>query len=352
MKPLHCKPDNRRFQALIGTGGIGSGMFFTLDGNCTLGREESRSGRFLEQRDYCKLHIICHYLKVLLGRNFPVIPVSKVGEDEVGRKLLAEMKETGLDLRFVQTDPDRPTMFSMCFLYPDGSGGNLTAANSACGQLEADFIWTAGPAFKQYAGCGLALAVPEVPLLTRKMFLEIAREQYFFTAASFTSVEITPALEMDLLSQVDLLSINLDEAATLVHRSVSEGSVQSILSAAFDRFQNIHPGMSVMITGGKRGSWCNDGGQVHAQPALPVRVVSTAGAGDAFLAGVLCGITVGLTLPQSQELGTLVAGCSVTSPHTIHPALDRDLLAGLAVEFKPQLSKQVLDLVGIANVST
>ena len=50
---------------MIGTGGVGSGSFFALDGNQTLGREESRGGRFLDCQDYCKLHIISHYVKVL-----------------------------------------------------------------------------------------------------------------------------------------------------------------------------------------------------------------------------------------------------------------------------------------------
>ena len=62
---------NYRYRALIGTGGIGSGMFFALDGNHTLGREESRSGHFLDRRDYCKLHIVSHYVCRLLGPGFP-----------------------------------------------------------------------------------------------------------------------------------------------------------------------------------------------------------------------------------------------------------------------------------------
>jgi hypothetical protein len=47
-----------RFHTLIGTGGIGTGSFFQLRGDHTLGREESRGGRFLDRRDYCKLHIV------------------------------------------------------------------------------------------------------------------------------------------------------------------------------------------------------------------------------------------------------------------------------------------------------
>lgn len=347
MKPLAIEPDKLRFQAVIGTGGIGSGMFFALDGNHTLGREESRSGRFLDQRDYCKLHIITHYLKVLLGKEFPVIPVSKVGDDDVGRSLLVEMSETELDTRFVQIDPDRPTMQALCFLYPDGSGGNLTAADSACGQLDADFIKTADSAFEQYSGRGLALAVPEVPLPARKMLLKKAKEHHFFTAASFTSAEILLALEMEMLSLIDLLSINLDEAAALTTRAATGENDEAIINGALNGLREINPRISVTITAGKRGSWCMDGQKIQALPALPVQVVSTAGAGDAFFAGLLSGIIAGLSFHMAQELGTLVAACSVTSPHTIHPTLDRNALAALVEEIHPQLSGEVLGLMGL-----
>ena len=124
------------YQAMIGTGGIGSGVFFALDGDHTLGREESRSGRFLDKRDYCKLHIISHYVKVLLGIDFQTILVGKVGDDEVGHRLLSEMQDTHLDLHYVTAAPGKQTLFSTCFVYPDGSGGNLTTADSACAQVD------------------------------------------------------------------------------------------------------------------------------------------------------------------------------------------------------------------------
>ena len=62
MKSLKVNIDSCHYKAMIGAGGIGSGMFFKLNGDHTLGREESRSGYFLDQKDYCKLHIISHYV--------------------------------------------------------------------------------------------------------------------------------------------------------------------------------------------------------------------------------------------------------------------------------------------------
>ena len=47
-------------------------------------------------------------------------------------------------------------------------------------------------------------------------------------------------------------------------------------------------------------------------------------AGDAFLAGMIAGITAGLEPPGAQKLATLVAALSVTSPHTIHKGIDRE----------------------------
>ncbi len=74
-------------------------------------------------------------------------------------------------------------------------------------------------------------------------------------------------------------------------------------------------------------------------------MVSTAGAGDAFLAGVIIGLVADLPLPQAQELGTLVAALSVTSPHTINPEIDRRSLLSFSSEFSLTLSDPIKQLL-------
>ena len=120
-------------------------MFFALDGNHTLGREESRSGHFLDRRDYCKLHIVSHYVCRLLGPGFPVIPLGMVGADEVGDRLLGEMAKVGLDLRYVGRAEGRGTLYALCLIYPDGSGGNVTENDSACAAVDAGWIAKPSP---------------------------------------------------------------------------------------------------------------------------------------------------------------------------------------------------------------
>ncbi len=96
---LDLPAGERRYSGLVGTGGIGHGEFFLLDGSRTLGREESRPGRFLDRRDYCKLHIICHYVKVLLGEKIDVYPIGRIGDDPHGQRLADEMARAGVSFR-------------------------------------------------------------------------------------------------------------------------------------------------------------------------------------------------------------------------------------------------------------
>ncbi len=332
MKPLSYNPDSLRYRALLGTGGIGSGTFFQLNGDHTLGREESRSGHFLNNRDYCKLHIIAHYVKVLLDSPFPVFPIGKVGQDDPGQRLLQEMQDADLDNRFVSVVPDAPTLTSICYIYPDGSGGNLTLDHSACDLVSEADIDAAEPIFEQYRGKGIALAAPEVPLATRQYLLEKATAHSFYRAASFTTGEMDAVRKSGVLAMVDLLALNLEEAAALAQIVPSERTERSAVHQilAWVRAQNPHLAMS--ITAGKMGSWLWDGAGLHLTPSIPFKAVSSAGAGDAHIACLIVAAVLGMPPEASAFLANLVAGVSVTSPHTIHPQLDAALLQSVIWE--------------------
>jgi sugar/nucleoside kinase (ribokinase family) len=336
---------NSRYQALIGVGGIGSGTFFALSGNHTLGREESRSGRFLDARDYCKLHIITHYIQILLGSTFVTLPIGNVGDDEVGRRLMTEMRSAGMDLRYVQVCPELQTLYAICFIYPDGTGGNLTTDQSACAHLDAAQVAQAASEFEQYAGRGVALVLPEVPLPAREKLLELGTAHRFFRVASFTSAEMWPAIEMNLMGKLDLLAMNRDEAAAVVGMSAEDHHPLALVEATINKLRDISPGLLVSVTVGKDGSWSWDGEELVHVPSVPAEVVSTAGAGDAHISGIIVGLIAGLSLSQAQELGTLVAAVSVTSPHTIHPGIDRALLRDFAIRQQVPLTEAVRGLL-------
>ena len=111
--------------------------------NHTLGRNESRTGEWIDARDYCKLHIVEHYIAVLLvlkihPDQFKVFAVGNVGDDAAGATLISEMADVGIDTRYVRIESERTTLFSFAFFYPDKSGGNITVSNSAACKLSSD----------------------------------------------------------------------------------------------------------------------------------------------------------------------------------------------------------------------
>ncbi len=345
MNSLHIPKAAFLYDAMIGVGGIGSGSFFLLNGDHTLGREESRSGHFLDKDDYCKLHIISHYVKALLGVDFTVIPIGKVGNDEVGKKLRNEMEEAGLVTEYVGTDNERHTLFSFCFLYPDKSGGNMTTDDSACLSVNAGFVAAAEKEFIKFAKRGIALAVPEVPMEARIELLALATKYEFFRVASFTSEEMNGILTSGLLTKVDLLCINLDEAASALGINIYDLEVEEIVAGAVKQFSAQNSGIVVSITHGKEGSYLWDGSEISYLPAIKVPVVSTAGAGDAFTSGLIAGIVAGCSPKQAQQLAGLTGSSSVTSPHTIHKGLDRIELSKITKNNNYPFSKIIANLI-------
>jgi sugar/nucleoside kinase (ribokinase family) len=345
------------FRRLVGVGGIGGGMFLALEGDATLGREESRGAHLLDARDACKLHIVAHHVAVLLGADpsgtpFHVAPLGWVGDDDPGRWALDAMRAAGIDAARVRTLAERPTLFSVCFLYPDGSGGNITTLDSAASALAAADVDVLEPLLDART---IALAAPEVGLGPRRGLLELAAAHGAFRAASFVSGEVESARDLGLFALADLVAMNADEAAALAGRPLDRAEPTGFLEAAAAAAAVSH----LVVTAGADGAFGFEDGRWHHRAAIPVEVANTAGAGDALLGGVLAGIAAGVpllpppgaapdALTCALDLGVLLASRSVRSPHTIDPDADLAALATLAREvgltFEPPLVDVLTDL--------
>jgi ribokinase len=324
--PAIALPADARFRRLVGVGGIGTGLFLAVEGDRTIGRTESRAARLLDVHDYCKLHTVTHHVAVLLGARpdgapFHVVPIGVVGADEAGDRMVAEMASAGMDVARVRTVADRPTLFSVCFQYPDGEGGNITTGDSASAALSDEDVDAAAGLLDERT---IALAQPEVPLEPRRRFLRAAGERRCFRAASFTASELDEARGTGLFALVDLVALNAHEAATIVGAELDPTNASPFLGTCADAFP---AGTGVVITAGADGGYAIHRGRWIHRPAPVVEVVSTAGCGDALLAGVLVGLAGGAPLigetggpaDDALSLGVVLASLNATSPHTIHP---------------------------------
>lgn len=312
-------------RTVLGTGGIGSGVLYALEGNADLGRNESRLASKLPDRDFCKQHIILHYVATFLtawDRASRVFPIGAVGRDEVGDGLKKEMHRAGMNVKYVQSLRGTPTMFSVCFLYPDKSGGNLTEKNSASERVRPSHIRSAAKELKRARGRGMVLAAPEVPLETRTALLRMGRKNGALTMASFVAEDAKEIRRRKLLKDVDVVAVNLDEAAAIADVKPSS-SPRRIAEACIGPLKDKCPGLKWSITLGNKGAYAYSAGTLERQPALRVKVVNTAGGGDASLAGLMIGCArdlpfLGRNGPTCAKLARLISAMSVTSADTIH----------------------------------
>ncbi|HEV2395776.1 MAG TPA: PfkB family carbohydrate kinase [Candidatus Sulfotelmatobacter sp.] len=338
------------YRRLIGIGGIGAGIFFELEGNHTLGRHESRLGRLLEVRDYCKLHIVIHYVAKLLGAHpsgspFHVVPLGKIGDDAPGGQMLKEMAEIGIDTAHVTASSGKPTLFSVCFQYPDASGGNITTSNSAAAALSDKDVDEIAELLNSDGLLTIALALPEVSLEVRHHFLKLATEAGAFRAASFALAEVAPAKASRMFQLLDLVSLNEEEAGALVDHPFSADQPEVLIQNCHEFIQTCCPYLKMIVSVGKGGAYAITNETWQHCPAPAVDVASSAGAGDSLLGGILSALAVGIpfirgkssngTVDQScirsaLEFAVLLASYKCLSPHTINQLADIDSLSDFA----------------------
>jgi sugar/nucleoside kinase (ribokinase family) len=351
---------NSVHRKLIGVGGIGTGIFFELEGNATLGRNESRPGRLLGVRDYCKLHIVIHYVAKLLGARvsgspFHVLPLGRVGEDTPGRQVVKEMTEAGIDTRMVYPTQAHPTLFSVCFQYPDGAGGNITTSNSAASALSKSDADKTADLLKSGGKQVIALAVPEVPLEVSRYFLQLATPTGAFRVASFVPAEIAPARQTGVFEMLDLVSLNEAEAGELIGSPFLFRDRDAFIIKCQQFLRRSCPNLRMVVSLGKDGVYGVTTDLWNYCPAPEVEVASTAGAGDALLGGIIAALAAGIPFLQAGssewtsprpvatalELGVLLSSYKCLSPHTIHPLACVETLIGFGRDhgrpFSPHL---------------
>lgn len=127
------------------------------------------------------------------------------------------------------------------------------------------------------------------------------------------------AQRRDFLQSFDCFICNQQEAELLFlddYEGKNPAQMRDILSDKVVR-ANI-PAM--VVTMGSQGAvYADCYGQKGVCPARGVQVKDTTGAGDAFCAGVVSGLTYGKNLPQAIEIGSMLAASVITSSENVCP---------------------------------
>jgi sugar/nucleoside kinase (ribokinase family) len=222
----------------------------------------------------------------------------KVGNDLLGDFCLSDMREIGVTIEVPQakdatgtcvvliTEDAQRTMLTnlgvSCTLGPDDIDENEIK--------KADYVYVEGYLFTGESTKAAAMKAME---LAKANGIKVA-----FTVSDPFLINDHRETFWELIEgPVDLLFCNLEEAQSLTE-----------LEDSIECANEIHKhAKNVAMTMGELGSIIMHDGDAIPIEGVPVKAIDTTGAGDMYAAGVLYGITSGMTWKQAGHLGSHAA---------------------------------------------
>jgi ribokinase len=243
--------------------------------------------------------------------------IGRIGADPAGARMLADLRNEGVDTHAVAALPGVPTGTAYITVTADGEN-TIVLERGANACLSVGDVAAEREAF---TGAAVMLAQLEVPIDTVTAAVRAARD-----AGVRPVVTLAPAQEVpdELLAGLDPLLVNEHEAGILLRGGRggdvgggAEGAGREVVAHAEEcarRLLALGP-RSVVITLGAEGAVVADGTRVWRVPAVAVdTVVDTTGAGDAFAGALACALAGGAALADAVSAGMAAGAQAVGRP--------------------------------------
>ncbi len=247
-----------------------------------------------------------------------VFPLSAVGDDERGRRALQLIREHGISTEFIRVLADKPTGIAEVELDLDGkptfrivrpvaydfvelSTGDL----QAIAKLEPQWIYVGTLFHTSSAALASTLRLLKT-LPSAQVFYDInLRDQNW----NLTAVE-------QLSSHATVVKLNDWEAECLdasFDMEGEHGSIESFAHRWADRF-----GVKIVcVTCGERGCSILKDDAFAQVPGFRIEIADTVGAGDAFAAGFVHGLSEGWGVEQIGRFANAVGAVVASKPGAI-----------------------------------
>ncbi len=239
--------------------------------------------------------------------------VGRVGDDELGDLVLAQLRGEGVDVQHAVRDDGAPTGLMIksrrtstvgrVTYYRRGSAGSRLSpadipvdAVRAAGALHVTGIT---PALSPGARAATFAAVEEARGAGVPVSLDVNHR-----AALWTADEAGPVLA-ELAARADVLFAGEDEAGLLGAAGDPEAVVRALAE--------LGPPVAVLKRGARGALAVVDGALVHV-PAHPVVAVDPVGAGDAFVGGYLAELLLGADAEARLATAAACGAFAVTVP--------------------------------------
>jgi pseudouridine kinase len=249
--------------------------------------------------------------------------ISAVGNDAFGRKILADSAEAGVDVSMVRTVDTFPTSVYLSILDADGEMDVAVSDMQIMASLDINFLK------KHHSTISRASAIVVDTNLEKEtlMYLAKAYPGRMFVDTVSTSkaqkiADITGAFytiianrqEAELLSDIAINTIN--DAQIAIQHLLSRGT-----------------GM-VLIGLGHEGVAYGTADEIGHFSLKNITSVNTTGAGDAFLAAMVCASLKQIEMPRAIQLASIASYLTLKAEKTISGELTWENLETTLKEFK------------------
>lgn len=255
-----------------------------------------------------------------LGKHFgvPVAMVGCVGRDAPGDLMLETLAQAGVETGQVQR-VDEPTGMSVALSLPDGSYAAVIVSSS---NFQLDYQQVCVD-----SNTGWVVLQNELQEVANSAFAQSAKGM-----GAKVLLNAAPARAMSdaLLANVDLLVVNQVEATDLLAVDLlagDEGIFQPVQGA--EKLQ-AHFNCDVIVTLGSDGLVIASTAGTAFSPACPVQVVSTHGAGDAFIGALAVMLASGAALAEAARFASAAAALHVSTPIEEREKISLEAIKALA----------------------
>lgn len=223
-----------------------------------------------------------------------------IGTDDFGAFLAAGLTRSGVDTRFLRQVADTGSGISVAV---QDAAGDYAATIVSGANLAIDPGWLA--AFDVWDGVGLLVLQNEIPEAVNLAAATEARRRGVRTLLNAAPVR---PLSDAFCQMIDILVVNAVEAEMMgadpVHSLPSAAAAAGRLA---DRFQ------AVIVTAGSKGlAVVAPEDQAWTVPAEPVQVVSSHGAGDAFIGALSAALVAGKPMRNAALAASHAAAMHVS----------------------------------------
>ena len=250
-----------------------------------------------------------------------VAMLGRVGSDDYGRRMRANLERVGCDVSGVLAIPACASGIALIFVADSGQN-SIIIVPGANGRFSPEDVEAAAQHFKDAA---LVLLQLENPVPTVVAAARAARR-------SGARVILDPApaqtLPDELFHLVDVLTPNETEATVLA--GLPPGRVDPPHAMAIAHSLQERGAATVIVKLGEQGCVLADQGAARGLPAPRVEAVDTTAAGDVFNAGLAVALGEGMDLVQACQFASRAAAVSVTRMGTQVAAPTRNEVDALA----------------------